>query len=147
MIPARRATARTSPFGIAPAAIRASVSGRITTSPRATASRRVTAFAETSTMRARPWRARGQIRRAITRLIARWATAPPPPAFTQHAPGASTACEGRMSRMHKPTIGLSDPQRAGVIEILNTLLADEDVLYTKTRNFHWNVTGPHFNDL
>ncbi len=49
--------------------------------------------------------------------------------------------------MQKPTIGLTDAQRAGVVEILNTLLADEYVLYTKTRNFHWNVTGPHFNDL
>src|SRR5438093_12483725 len=44
-------------------------------------------------------------------------------------------------------IGLTDPQRAGVIDILNTILADEYVLYTKTRNFHWNVTGPQFNDL
>ena len=49
--------------------------------------------------------------------------------------------------MQKPSIGLTDAQRAGVIEILNTLLADEYVLYTKTRNFHWNVTGPQFNDL
>ncbi len=30
---------------------------------------------------------------------------------------------------------------------LNGILADEYVLYTKTRNFHWNVTGPLFNDL
>jgi len=49
--------------------------------------------------------------------------------------------------MRKPTIGLTDAQRTGVIDILNTLLADEYVVYTKTRNFHWNVTGPHFNDL
>ena len=31
--------------------------------------------------------------------------------------------------------------------LLTGLLADEYVLYTKTRNYHWNVTGPHFNDL
>jgi starvation-inducible DNA-binding protein len=31
--------------------------------------------------------------------------------------------------------------------MLNTLLADEYVLYTKTRNYHWNVLGPQFNDL
>ena len=49
--------------------------------------------------------------------------------------------------MPKPSIGLSDAQRTGVVDILNTLLADEYVLYTKTRNFHWNVTGPQFNDL
>src|SRR5262245_44841091 len=56
MMPASRATARTSPFGIVPAAIAASVAGRIVTSPRATASRAVTSLAETSTMRARPRR-------------------------------------------------------------------------------------------
>jgi starvation-inducible DNA-binding protein len=26
-------------------------------------------------------------------------------------------------------------------------LADQYVLYTKTRNYHWNVTGMQFNDL
>lgn len=31
--------------------------------------------------------------------------------------------------------------------MLNTLLADESVLGAKTRNCHWNVTGPHFHDL
>ena len=44
-------------------------------------------------------------------------------------------------------IGLSEKQRSGVVDILNAALADEFVLYTKTRNFHWNVTGPQFNDL
>src|SRR5205085_6321250 len=46
-----------------------------------------------------------------------------------------------------PDIGLRDAERQGVIALLNTLLADEYVLYTKTRNYHWNVTGPQFNDL
>ncbi len=44
-------------------------------------------------------------------------------------------------------IGLNEKQRNGVVDILNAALADEFVLYTKTRNFHWNVTGPQFNDL
>jgi starvation-inducible DNA-binding protein len=44
-------------------------------------------------------------------------------------------------------IGLADEQRQGVAEILSRLLADEYVLYTKTRNYHWNVVGPQFNDL
>ena len=44
-------------------------------------------------------------------------------------------------------IGLSDAQRRGVVDILTALLADEYVLYTKTRNYHWNVVGPQFNDL
>jgi starvation-inducible DNA-binding protein len=43
--------------------------------------------------------------------------------------------------------GLSEKQLGGVVEILNTILADEYVLYTKTRNYHWNVTGMQFHDL
>ena len=47
----------------------------------------------------------------------------------------------------KTNIDLSEEQRASVVKILNTLLSDEYLLYTKTRNYHWNVTGPQFNDL
>jgi len=47
----------------------------------------------------------------------------------------------------KPNIGIADEPRRAVIGILNTLLADEYLLYTKTRNYHWNVVGPQFNDL
>jgi starvation-inducible DNA-binding protein len=46
-----------------------------------------------------------------------------------------------------PKLGLSDGHREAVVNILNVLLSDEYVLSTKTRNFHWNVVGPHFNDL
>jgi starvation-inducible DNA-binding protein len=46
-----------------------------------------------------------------------------------------------------PNIGIADNDRASVVKILNTLLADEYVLDTKTRNYHWNVVGPQFNDL
>lgn len=47
----------------------------------------------------------------------------------------------------EPNIGLSDSQRKGVIDLLSKGLADEQVLYTKTRNYHWNVVGPQFHDL
>jgi len=47
----------------------------------------------------------------------------------------------------KPNIAISDADSAAVVGILNRLLADEYVLYTKTRNYHWNVVGPQFNDL
>src|ERR1700730_7969380 len=47
----------------------------------------------------------------------------------------------------KPNIGLTDANRNGVVKLLTPLLADEYVLYTKTRNYHWNVVGPQFNDL
>jgi len=44
------------------------------------------------------------------------------------------------------SIGLSEESLNGVIKILNNVLCDEYVLYTKTRNYHWNVIGPHFHD-
>ncbi len=47
----------------------------------------------------------------------------------------------------KPDLGLKDSARKGVTSLLVATLADEYVLYTKTRNFHWNVTGPRFHDL
>lgn len=46
-----------------------------------------------------------------------------------------------------PKIGLTDSRRRAVTDILDALLADEYVLYTKTRNYHWNVTGSHFGEL
>ena len=47
----------------------------------------------------------------------------------------------------KPKLGIADDMRKGVVELLSTVLADEYILYTKTRNYHWNVEGPQFNDL
>lgn len=44
-------------------------------------------------------------------------------------------------------IGLKETARAKVLALLDLVLADEYVLYTKTRNFHWNVVGPRFNDM
>jgi starvation-inducible DNA-binding protein len=43
-------------------------------------------------------------------------------------------------------IGISERSREAVVRILNDVLSDEYVLYTKTRNYHWNVVGPQFND-
>jgi starvation-inducible DNA-binding protein len=48
--------------------------------------------------------------------------------------------------MH-PNIGLSVEQGAGVVAMLNALLADEYLLYTKTRHYHRNVVGPQFHEL
>ena len=47
----------------------------------------------------------------------------------------------------RPNIGLSVEQGEAVVAILNALLADEYLLNTKTRNYHWNVVGPQFHDL
>ena len=49
--------------------------------------------------------------------------------------------------MRKLNIGLSDEQRAGVIELLNHDLADAYLLLIKTKKYHWDVVGPQFRSL
>lgn len=47
----------------------------------------------------------------------------------------------------KTQIGLTGKQTETVAEILEPLLADEFLLYLKTRNAHWNVEGPDFHTI
>lgn len=47
----------------------------------------------------------------------------------------------------KPTIGIPDHDIEEIATLLNTLLADEYILYTKTRNAHWNIEGVTFSEL
>ena len=42
---------------------------------------------------------------------------------------------------------LIEKRQQGVVKILKVLLADELVLYTRLRNYHWNVIGEHFYSL
>ena len=44
-------------------------------------------------------------------------------------------------------IGLEDDARKKSVAVLNTVLSSAAVLYTKTRNYHWNVVGPQWHDL
>jgi starvation-inducible DNA-binding protein len=44
-------------------------------------------------------------------------------------------------------IGISDSDRKDIASGLSRVLADTYTLYLKTHNYHWNVTGPQFNDL
>src|SRR5690242_6688701 len=44
-------------------------------------------------------------------------------------------------------IDLNETTRSAVVGHLNAILADEFVLYTKTRNYHWNVVGANFYQL
>jgi starvation-inducible DNA-binding protein len=44
-------------------------------------------------------------------------------------------------------IGISDKDRAKIADALSRMLADSYILYLKTHNFHWNVTGPMFQTL
>ena len=43
--------------------------------------------------------------------------------------------------------GIASAGKEAVAEGLAKLLADTCTLYLKTQNFHWNVTGPHFDAL
>lgn len=45
----------------------------------------------------------------------------------------------------EPTIGLSAENLEKAAHALNSVLADEYLLYTKTRNAHWNVEGSDFH--
>ncbi len=46
----------------------------------------------------------------------------------------------------KTNIGITEAYREGVANGLAKILADEYVLYTKTKNAHWNIEGPDFYD-
>jgi starvation-inducible DNA-binding protein len=43
-------------------------------------------------------------------------------------------------------VDLPNEASRAVTTALNEILADTFVLYVKTKNFHWHVSGPHFRD-
>jgi starvation-inducible DNA-binding protein len=47
----------------------------------------------------------------------------------------------------KPQIGITDKKLSAINELLSIALADQVTLYTKTRKFHWNVSGESFMEL
>ena len=49
------------------------------------------------------------------------------------------------NKVETPT-GLSQDAVAEISGGLRQLLADVFVLYVKTKNFHWHMSGPHFRD-
>ncbi|MCZ2497077.1 DNA starvation/stationary phase protection protein [Xylophilus sp. Kf1] len=61
--------------------------------------------------------------------------------------GLSVAPSSGSIRAPAINIGIADADRASIAEGLSRVLADTYTLYLTTHNFHWNVTGPHFNSL
>jgi starvation-inducible DNA-binding protein len=53
----------------------------------------------------------------------------------------------RMTTSPTPDLGLSAANTQGVAALLSRLLADEHVLYTRLRNYHWNLVGMAFGPL
>lgn len=47
----------------------------------------------------------------------------------------------------KPSIGIAEVDLEKSIRILTILLADEFMLYTKIRKFHWNVCGGSYMEM
>ncbi|RJX33237.1 MAG: DNA starvation/stationary phase protection protein [Oxalobacter sp.] len=52
-----------------------------------------------------------------------------------------------MGTVPKIDNGISAKDREAISEALSKVLADSFVLYLKTHNYHWNVTGPMFQTL
>ena len=50
------------------------------------------------------------------------------------------------TELNTPT-DLGVPNAKNISAALNPLLADIFVLYLKTKNFHWHMSGPHFRDF
>ena len=46
----------------------------------------------------------------------------------------------------EPQIGITKDNLAKVAQVLSVFLADEFILYAKTRNAHWNVEGADFHE-
>ncbi|MGJ7493507.1 Dps family protein [Variovorax sp. RT4R15] len=61
--------------------------------------------------------------------------------------GAVVAHESGSRNAPIINIGIDRQDRAAIAEGLSRVLADTYTLYLTTHNFHWNVTGPHFNSL
>jgi starvation-inducible DNA-binding protein len=47
----------------------------------------------------------------------------------------------------KPHIGITEKNLKSSIDLLSIVLADAVTLYTKTRKFHWNVSGESFMEI
>lgn len=57
------------------------------------------------------------------------------------------ATENTTNIMRAINIGLSEEQRQGVVDLLNSDLSDAYLLLIKTKKYHWDVVGPQFRSL
>ncbi len=65
----------------------------------------------------------------------------------QEKKAPAAAVKTNKAEATQTNIGISESNKQAVADELNQLLADEFLLYTKTRKFHWNVEGAQFHDL
>ncbi len=50
-------------------------------------------------------------------------------------------------KIFRPIVNLESDTAKTTTGALNNLLANEYALFTKTLNYHWNITGPRFHSL
>lgn len=60
-------------------------------------------------------------------------------------PNHTHAKESKSARLLVPD-GFSPEEVKNLSSVLNALVADAFVLYLKTKNFHWHMSGQHFRD-
>lgn len=60
---------------------------------------------------------------------------------------STTVLEEKKTEKMEVNIGISEEQRKKIADGLSRVLADSYMLYLKTHNYHWNVTGEHFHSL
>lgn len=58
---------------------------------------------------------------------------------------SSTIIAGSPSKLATPT-DLGEKAREAVTLALNPIVADAFALFVKTKNYHWHMSGPHYND-
>jgi len=52
-----------------------------------------------------------------------------------------------MDTLESIDIGITKDERHKIIDLLQTTLSNQHVIYMKLRNFHWNLQGPRFSPL
>lgn len=68
------------------------------------------------------------------------------PKITGHARKTKSSTQ-QVKNMKKADIGITPKQTGIIADMLKPLLADEFLLYLKTRNAHWNIEGPDFHTI
>src|SRR6202161_4251341 len=81
--------------------------------------------------------------RRPTHSIAHLRSAPSP--TKEFCMSTHTHVESKVAKTNVPD-GFDAEQVKNLSSVLNALLADVFVLYLKTKNFHWHMSGPHFRD-
>ena len=66
-------------------------------------------------------------------------------AVTKNAGNKNPKTKATPSRLATPS-DLKPEEVKNVTEAVNPLIADAFALYTKTKNFHWHLSGSHFRD-